>query len=66
MKKVSIFIIITLGILAIIALEGRALHQLRTERTGASPAMLPFYLLCVGSEWVIPAESKPSHQHSEI
>lgn len=66
MKKVSIFIIITLGILAIIVLEGRALHQLRTERTGANPAMLPFYLLCVGSEWVISAESKPSQEHAEI
>ena len=66
MKKVSIFIIITLGILAIIALEGRALHQLRTERAGANPEMLPFYLLCIGSEWVTPAESKPSLLQAEI
>jgi hypothetical protein len=60
MKKVSIIIIITLGILAIIALEGRALRQLRTERAGASTEMLPFYLLCIGSEWVTPAATQPS------
>lgn len=65
MKKVSIFIIITLGILAIIALEGRALRQLRTERTGANPEMLPFYLLCTGSEWITPAMTQPC-RHSEI
>lgn len=62
MKKVSIFIIITLGILAIIVLEGRALHQLRTEHAGATPEMLPFYLLCIGHEWVIPVKTQPNHQ----
>ncbi|MBW8687684.1 hypothetical protein [Chitinophaga rhizophila] len=65
MKKVSIFIIITLGILAIIALEGRALRQLRTEHAGTGPEMLPFYLLCIGSQWVTPAATQPS-PHSEI
>jgi hypothetical protein len=64
MKKVSIFIIITLGILAIIALEGRALTKLRTEHKGANPEMLPFYLLCIGYEWA-PAKTQPYH-HSDI
>lgn len=62
MKKVSIFIIITLGILAIIVLEGRALHQLRTEHAGATPEMLPFYLLFIGHEWVTPVKTQPNHQ----
>jgi hypothetical protein len=65
MKKVSIFIIITLGILAIIALEGRALQKLRMEHAGTKPEMLPFYLLCIGSEWVTPVKTQPNH-HSEI
>jgi hypothetical protein len=66
MKKVSIFSIITLGILAIIALEGRALRQLRKEHSGANPELVPFYLLCVGYEWVLPADTKPYSHHSEI
>ncbi|SDG94922.1 hypothetical protein [Chitinophaga filiformis] len=65
MKKVSIIVVITLGILAIIVLEGRALHQLRTEPTGNTPEMLPFYLLSIGQEWVAPVKTQPCH-HSEI
>ncbi|MCF6404196.1 hypothetical protein L3C95_14975 [Chitinophaga filiformis] len=65
MKKVSILIIITLGILAIIALEGRALHRLRMEHAGTNPEMLPFYLLSIGQEWVAPVKIQPC-RHSEI
>ncbi|PSL24859.1 hypothetical protein [Chitinophaga ginsengisoli] len=66
MKKVSIIVVITLGILAIIALEGRALHQLRTEHAGSTtPEMLPFYLLSIGQEWVAPVKTQPC-RHSEI
>jgi hypothetical protein len=65
MKKVSILCIIILGILAIIVLEGRALHHLQKEHAGNYPEMLPMYLLCVGQELVTPAENKPFH-HSEI
>lgn len=66
MKKVSIFSIITLGILAIIALEGRALSQLRKDQCGANPEMVPFYLLCIGYEWVLPANAKPYSPHTDI
>jgi len=66
MKKVSIISIITLGILAIIALEGRALSQLKKDHCGANPEMLPFYLLCIGHEWVQPAGTKPYSHHTDI
>jgi hypothetical protein len=65
MKKVSIIVVITLGILAIIALEGRALHQLRTEHAGTTPEMLPFYLLSIQQEWVAPVKTQPC-RHSDI
>lgn len=65
MKKVSTLIIITLGILVIIVLEGRTLHQLKKEHAGPTPEMFPFYLLSFGHELVVPVKTQPC-RHSDI
>lgn len=62
MKKVSILIIITLGILTIIMLEGRALQCHKHCGTKYSPEMLTLYLLSFGFEPVIETKYQPFHQ----
>ena len=62
MKKVSIFAIITLGILTIIALEGRALQCYKQCGKKYSPEMLTLYLLSLGFEPVVQTEYQPFHQ----
>ncbi|OMP76117.1 MULTISPECIES: hypothetical protein [unclassified Chitinophaga] len=62
MKKVFIFTIITLGMLTIIALEGRSLHDQQLRDHCYDQKILPVFLLNFGYEWTKPIGHDHSHQ----
>jgi len=62
MKKVFIFTIITLGMLTIIALEGRSLHDQQLRDHCYDRKILPVFLLNFGYEWTKPIGHDHSHQ----
>lgn len=65
MKKVFIFITLTLGMLTIIALEGRSLHDQQLKDHCYDVQDLTVVLIKIGYEWALPLRQDHSH-HVEI
>lgn len=65
MKKVFIFITLTLGMLTIIALEGRSLHDQQLKDHCYDVQDLSVVLFKIGYEWALPVSHDHSH-HVEI
>jgi hypothetical protein len=65
MKKVFIFITLTLGMLIIIALEGRSLREQQLKDHCYDVQDLSVVLIKIGYEWALPLRHDNSH-HAEI